>query len=80
MCIKSFISRYDGIFDIIQKVDNIVYCLNLSEKLKLHPIFHVSYLKPCLDDSPDLARNKFERTPPTVHKEFERVGEWILDC
>ena len=71
---KGLISRYDGPFEVIQKVGNVAYRLNLPERLKLHPTFHVSYLKPCHDDPTDPVMNKSERAPSTVRKEFERVA------
>ena len=76
---KGLISRYDGPFEIIQKVGNAAYRLNLPERLKLHPTFHVSFLKPCHDDPANPERNRTERAPPTVRKEFTRAAEKILD-
>ena len=77
---KGLISRYDGLFEIIHKVGNVAYRLNLPERLKLHPTFHASYLKLCNDNPEDPNMNKTERAPSTVRKEFERVAERILDC
>ena len=58
---EGLISRYNGNFEVIQKVGNVAYRLDLPERLKLHPTFHVSYLKPCRDDLTDSERNKSER-------------------
>ncbi|GAV77540.1 Chromo domain-containing protein, partial [Cephalotus follicularis] len=37
--------RFYGPFEIIQKVGNAAYELNLPAKARIHPVFHVSYLK-----------------------------------
>jgi len=43
---RGLVPRYDGPFEIIEKVGAVAYRLKLPERLKLHPTFHVSYLQP----------------------------------
>lgn len=47
--------------------------------LKLHPTFHVSFLKPCHDDHHHLERNQSRRAAPTVRKKFTQMAEKIMD-
>ncbi|PKI59747.1 hypothetical protein CRG98_019850 [Punica granatum] len=43
---KELVRRYRGPFAVIEWVEKVAYKLELTKKLKLHPVFHVSILKP----------------------------------
>jgi hypothetical protein len=60
------IPKYDGPFEVREKVGVVAYRLILPERIKLHPMFHVSYLRPYYEDKEDLDRNKPQRAPPMV--------------
>ena len=51
---RGLVPRYDGSFEIKEKVEIVAYILKLLEKPKFHPTFYVSYLKPFHDDQEDL--------------------------
>ena len=38
--------RFVGSFEIIHKISSVAYELQLPEKWKMHPVFHISLLKP----------------------------------
>jgi hypothetical protein len=75
---RGLVPRYDGPFKIIKKVGVVVYRLKLPEWLKIHPTFHVSYLRPFYEDE-DPKRSKSQRAPPTIHKQFDDGIVKIMD-
>ncbi|KAF3669887.1 putative dolichyl-diphosphooligosaccharide--protein glycosyltransferase subunit 3 [Capsicum annuum] len=68
---RGLIPRYDGPFDVIEKVGEVAYRLKLPERLKIHPTFHVSFLKRYNEDVEDPRRNKNQRAPPLIVKEYK---------
>ena len=52
---KALIPRYDGHFEIVNKIGHVAYKLKLLKRLQFHPSFHESFLKPYHED-PDLDR------------------------
>jgi hypothetical protein len=76
---RGLIPRYDGPFEVREKVGAVAYRLILPERMKLHPTFHVSYLRPYYEDKEDPARNKTQRAPPMVRKQFDDDIVRIMD-
>jgi hypothetical protein len=76
---RGLVPRYDGSFEIIEKVGVVIYKLKLPKQLKLHPTFHVSYLRPFYEDHEDPKRSKSQRAPPTIHKQFDDGIIKIMD-
>ena len=52
---KDLVRRYEGPFPILGKVGKVSYRVELPPRLKIHPVFHVSYLKPYHKDKDDLS-------------------------
>ena len=47
---KGLVMRYKGHFPILGKVGKVSYRVELPPRLKIHLVFHVSYLKPYHED------------------------------
>ena len=63
---KGMISKYDGPFEVVMRVGNVAYHLNLPERLKTHLTFHVSFLKPYHEDKDDQNHGQVKRAPPMI--------------
>ncbi|KAL0388133.1 UNVERIFIED_CONTAM: Transposon Ty3-G Gag-Pol polyprotein [Sesamum radiatum] len=76
---RGLIPKYDGPFEVMSKVGSLAYRLKLPDRLKIHPTFHVSFLKKFHQDLLDAARQQTQRAPPVIRKEFEKTVLKILD-
>ncbi|GKG05539.1 hypothetical protein Tco_0325625, partial [Tanacetum coccineum] len=63
---KGLIRRYEGYFQMIGHVGKVSYRFQLPPKLKIHPVFHVSFLKPYHEDEKDPERGVSKRAPTAV--------------
>ncbi len=74
-----FLSPYAGPFKMLEKKFLDIYKLELSENLRVHPIFHVSLLKPVTHDASRPNREHNSRPPPDlIHNEPEFEVEVVL--
>jgi len=65
-----FLGPHAGPFKVLEKKLSDTYKLELPENLKVHPTFHVSFLKPVACDASRLNREQNSRPPPDlVHNE-----------
>ena len=80
---RGLIPKYDGSFEVVKRIGNVTYKLKPPERLKLHPTFHVSFLKLYHHD-PSPKRVQAKRNPPMVRVEFGKkrlqascgIGRW----
>lgn len=68
----------EGPFRIIKRVGKVAYKLELPSRLKVHPVFHVSMLKPYHQDPEDPTRGESHRAPPGVKVSYEKELDSIL--
>ena len=76
---KGLICKYEGPFTILHRVGKASYKLDLPPKLKIHPVFHVSMLKPFHEDTEDPSRGTSKRAPTAIINSFDREVEEIID-
>ena len=70
--------RYEGPFPILGKVGKVSYKVELPPRLKIHPIFLESYLKPYHEDKDDPSRGFSKRTPTMVVTFYDKEVEHII--
>ena len=75
---KGLLRKYEGPFPVIRRVGKVSYKLQLPAKLKIHPVFHVSLLKPYHEDKEDPSRGESKRAPTAVVTSFDKDVEVIL--
>ena len=76
-----FMSKFVGLFSIVEWVFKDEYKLELSPKIKVHSTFHVSLFKPFKEDTLWPDHKQVIRPPPDLigdHLEYEVEG--ILKC
>jgi hypothetical protein len=74
-----FMGPYAGPFKVLEKKLSDTYKLELPANLKVHPTFHVSFLKPVTRDASRPNREQNSRPPPDlVHNEPEFEVEAVL--
>ncbi len=80
-CDGRLVRRYEGPLPVIAKVGKTSYKLEPPKWMKVHPVFHVSNLKPYHPDEEDPARNQPSRAAVdmrTIARREERQPEAIL--
>lgn len=70
--------KFIGPFKIISQINQVAFCLELPTSMKIHPVFHVSLLKPFHDNS-FTGRIMAPPPPIIVEGEEEYIVENILD-
>ncbi|KAK9740067.1 hypothetical protein RND81_03G008800 [Saponaria officinalis] len=77
---KGLIRKYEGPFPVERRVGNVSYQLGLPQRLKIHPVFHVSRLKAYHADKEDTSRGESRRAPTAMITSFDkRIDEILTD-
>ncbi|KAG8367350.1 hypothetical protein BUALT_Bualt16G0063000 [Buddleja alternifolia] len=75
---KGLVRNYEGPYPVVAKVGKVSFQLDLPSTLKIHPVFHVSMLRPYQEDEEDLSRGESHQAPPVVTKSFDKEIEEVL--
>lgn len=75
---KGLVRRYEGPYRVIKKIGKVAYKLELPRQLRVHPVFHVSMLKPFHEDMEDPSRGESNRAPVGITAAYDRDMEAIL--
>ncbi|XP_043692842.1 uncharacterized protein LOC122643267 [Telopea speciosissima] len=75
---KGLVRRYEGPFEITRKVGKVSYEVSLPPKLKIHPVFHASMLKPYHGDMEDPSRGTSMRAPMSVTTSYDKEAEYMI--
>ncbi len=78
---RKLTSKYIGPFNITRKISAVAYELQLPPTLRVHPVFHVSKLKPYRDGTvafPD--RQQEEERPPPELVDEEGEQQWEVEA
>ncbi|KAH9750077.1 Endonuclease [Citrus sinensis] len=75
---KGLVRRYEGPFRVVRRVGNVSYQLQLPPRLKIHPVFHVSLLKPYHEDMGEPSRGESRRAPTAVVTAFDKDVDYII--
>lgn len=63
---RALVARHDGPFEVAEKVGEVACQLKMRGRMKIHPTFLVSFLRPYIEDPEDTDRYKIKRAPPEV--------------
>ena len=75
---NGLVMRYERPFPILGKVGKVSYRIELPSRLKIHLIFHVSYLKPYHRDKDDPSRKMSKRAPIVIMTSYDKEVEHII--
>lgn len=75
---QGLVRRYEGPFSVVRRVGEVAYKLDIPKKLRCHPVFHVSMLKPFHEDGDDPSRGKSKRAPIGVRASYDQEVQEVL--
>ncbi len=73
---KKLIPKYDGPFEVIEKISPITYRLRLPASYKIHPVISIAHLQPYRESPPELGERKTRRLN---RLDFEDLPEYEVE-
>ena len=77
-CDRRLVHKYESSMTILSKIGNTSYKIDPPKWMKVHPVFHVSNLKPYHADPSDASRSQSTREAISMKPPSERRVEEIL--
>lgn len=75
---KGLVRRYEEPFWVVQRVGKVSYQLQLLPRLKIHPVFHVSLLKPYHRDAEESNHGELRSAQIVVVTAYDKDMEYIF--
>ena len=75
---QRLVRKYEGPVEVLKKVGNTSYKVALPTWMKIHPVIHVSNLKPYYQDPDDMQRNAIARPAINLSQKESKEVEEIL--
>lgn len=72
---RRLVQKYNGPFEVIKRVGSVAYQLKLPDPLKVHPTFHMNYLKPFNENLMGKDRLWAKRAPHMSRNSMEGGGK-----
>jgi hypothetical protein len=69
--VRKLAPKYTGPFTIIHRISDLAYKLELPDHMKIHPVFHISQLKPYQPNDPAQFPGRPEPPPSTLVSDAE---------
>ena len=76
---KGLVRKYEGPFPIQGRVRKVSYKVELLPRLKIHPVFRVSNLKPYHEDKEDPGRGISTRAPIAVVTSYDKEVDYMME-
>lgn len=77
---RKLMAKFLGPYEVVEVVAPTAYKLKLPGTMQIHPVFHVSLLKPYVETPPGIERNIEKPPDPVIHnEELEYEVDKILD-
>ena len=73
-----FDDKYHGPFEVLKVVSPVAYKIKLPDHWSIHPVFHVSLLRPYYSDDPQFEDTEYERVPAPPPVTLDQ-GEALYD-
>ena len=75
---KGLVMRYERLFPLLGKVGKVSFKIELPPRLKIHHVFHVSYLKPYHEDKDDPSQGFSKRALTAIVTSYDKDVEHII--
>jgi hypothetical protein len=76
---KKLLMKYDGPFEVLQKVSDVTYRLKIPASYRIHPVVNIAHLEPYYKDEKGIDRPRKHMNRDDFDKKPEYEVEQIVD-